>query len=281
MAREAEREKERAAREAEVRAAREQHEGLRGEVAALRRQQQAGVAEAEAARLQLDGERAALDLARLRLTQVEMAAARAQVEAVLFGSDDARAEAGGGPRHSLGSGQMPEVVAEAEATLSRLLTPEAAAGAATRDAAEKRCAALEVELGVTRRVLLEARQAGEAQQREAARAGAAASALETRCAEQMHGLQRLRESEDWLRGRNAVLQAALEEPIATACMLSVAAPMSPGARPMRLVPRTPMELDRSRASHAPSSAGAFGTPVIDGMMQASLEKRARSVAALL
>jgi len=33
-------------------------------------------------------------------------------------------------------------------------------------------------------------------------------------------------------------------------------------------------------SHTPSSGGAFGTPAIDGMMQASLEKRARSVAAL-
>jgi hypothetical protein len=217
------------------------------------------------------------------------------VEAALFGSDDARDEAGGGPRRSLGGGQVgggtaaatmparvPEVVAEA-------------AEAATRDAAEKRCAALEVELGVTRRVLLEARQAGEAQQREAARAGAVVSALEMRCAEQLHGLQRLRESEEWLRGRNAVLQAALEAPLEHSnamllaaleepiAMLSGAAPLSPGTRPMRLVPRTPRELDRRRAAgHAPSSGGGtFGTPVIDGMMQASLEKRARSVAALL
>ena len=45
---------------------------------------------------------------------------------------------------------------------------------------------------------------------EAARAGNAASALEARCAEQLQELQRLRESEEWLRGRNAVLQAALD-----------------------------------------------------------------------
>ena len=127
--------------------------------------------------------------------------------------------------------------------------------------------------------------------RTAARAGAAASALEMRCTEQLHGLQRLRESEEWLRGRNAVLQAALEAPLEHSnamllaaleepiAMLSGAAPLSPGTRPMRLVPRTPMELDRRRAAgHAPSSGGTFGTPVIDGMMQASLEKRVRSVA---
>ena len=263
-------------------------------MAALRRQQQAGEAEAEAARLQLDGERAALDLARLRLTQVEMAAARTQVEAALFGSEGARAEAGGGPSRSPGGGRVggstaaaatparaPEVVAEA---------PEAA----TRDAAEKRCAALEVELGVTRRVLLEARQAGEAHQREAARAGNAASALEARCAEQLHELQRLRESEEWLRGRNAVLQAALEAPLEHSnaalldaldepiAMLSGSAPLSPGTRPMRLVPRSPRELDRRRApGHAPGTGGTFGTPVLDGMLKASIEKRVRSVASSL
>ena len=264
-------------------------------MAALRRQQQAGEAEAEAARLQLDGERAALDLARLRLTQVEMAAARTQVEAALFGSEGARAEAGGGPSRSPGGGRVggstaaaatpparaPEVVAEA---------PEAA----TRDAAEKRCAALEVELGVTRRVLLEARQAGEAHQREAARAGNAASALEARCAEQLHELQRLRESQEWLRGRNAVLQAALEAPLEHSnaalldaleepiAMLSGSAPLSPGTRPMRLVPRSPRELDRRRAAgHAPGTGGTFGTPVLDGMLKASIEKRVHSVASTL
>ena len=81
-----------------------------------------------------------------------------------------------------------------------------------------------------------------------------------------------------LEHSNAARLDAREEPIA---MLSGSAPLSPGTRPMRLVPRSPRELDRRRvAGHAPGTGGTFGTPVIDGMLKASssLEKRGRSVA---
>ena len=82
-----------------------------------------------------------------------------------------------------------------------------------------------------------------------------------------------------LEHSNAALLGALDEPIA---MLSGSAPLSPGTRPMRLVPRSPRELDRRRAAgHAPGTGGTFGTPVLDGMLKASIEKRVRSVASTL
>ena len=82
-----------------------------------------------------------------------------------------------------------------------------------------------------------------------------------------------------LERSNAALLDALDEPIA---MLSGSAPLSPGTRPMRLVPRSPRELDRRRAAgHAPGTGGTFGTPVLDGMLKASIEKRVRSVASSL
>ena len=82
-----------------------------------------------------------------------------------------------------------------------------------------------------------------------------------------------------LEHSNAALLDGLDEPIA---MLSGSAPLSPGTRPMRLVPRSPRELDRRRAAgHAPGTGGTFGTPVLDGMLKASIEKRVRSVASTL
>jgi len=82
-----------------------------------------------------------------------------------------------------------------------------------------------------------------------------------------------------LEHSNAALLGALDEPIA---MLSGSAPLSPGTRPMRLVPRSPRELDRRRAAgHATGTGGTFGTPVLDGMLKASIEKRVRSVASTL
>ena len=128
--------------------------------------------------------------------------------------------------------------------------------AARRAAAERMCTAVTLELGVMRRELLDARREAEAQRKEVAVGLVKARELEAEVGVREEAARASRKSEDWLRVRNAELQAALDEAQRERARLQVEA----AERPLRLVPHTPYTPGVERKKMV---AGAFSTPVID------------------
>jgi hypothetical protein len=225
-------------------------EALKEAVAMLQREARERQAELDTTRHQLGAERTAQEAARQWLA-----------EAGLSGS---------------GSGRDPTFAAEAGAQARRdRLLPGVGAGAmgatteqgeaARRAAAERMCTAVTLELGVMRRELLDARREAEAQRKEVAVGLVKARELEAEVGVREEAARASRKSEDWLRVRNAELQAALDEAQRERARLQVEA----AERPLRLVPHTPYTPGVERKKMV---AGAFSTPVIDAMVQASMER---------
>ena len=115
------------------------------------------------------------------------------------------------------------------------------------------------------RELLDARREAEAQRKEVAVGLVKKRELEAEVGVREEAARASRESEDWLRVRNAELQAALDEAQRERARLQVEA----AERPLRLVPHTPYTPGVERKKMV---AGAFSTPVIDAMVQASMER---------